>query len=122
MLPLVVDVLNECVTSIGNSRINDKTGAMFNFPEEKDLTYSVVGLDSDRPDYVAAYTLEYPLKTNRVGLTGKSDPQLKVNQGTAYHKVYNQIFANHTLVVGDEYKWFTSFVIGLLTNAYQQFK
>ena len=124
MLPGDPAMVDEVVTSFGNSKINAKDSSNFYFEQEKDNSYSVAIASSTNRNLVAASTVNYPLKTLR---KGKPDKDLLIAmrywQRDTTPKLYFSNFTDSTpLAVGDSFIWHGSIAVAKINGVYDYIK
>lgn len=118
MLPLEQTVIDEFVSGIGTHVINAGDSSNLNLPNDKDQTFSFAGVDSVNKDYIAAVSIDFPLKTLRYGKSGRGNPLYFINQRPQYPKLYPLVFFNHSMVVGEKYNFNARFAIADIPNIY----
>jgi hypothetical protein len=125
MFPLVEASLREVVTGIGTYKMNSADSSEFPFTQEKDSVFSFAGIDSRNPNFVAAMTIDYPLKTLRVNKSGRETDLSKFYylwQRTTYPKLYPNVFKGHNAVTGEKYSFHGRYAVGKINGAYEIIK
>lgn len=119
MLPTGNDV-QEFVTGIGSSKINDKGGTYDYFTEEKDEVHSVCAVSSTKKNLFATMQIEAPLRSMRMFEGGKPNPteSLFLWHRASPPKVYFQSFFNKEVLTGEVYAWRSKFLIGNVSSVY----
>lgn len=122
MLPVIYSNVNETLTSIGNSKVSTNDGIDYYYPNENDQLLSGCFINSSKPNYIAAGSIVYPLKTMRIGKIAKPVNPLRFWQRTDEPKLYFQSAENWDLIPNDIYTWAGKIAIGNIENIYNYVK
>lgn len=124
MLPANPLRLNEAITSYGNTKINSGDDSNYYFEEEKsENCYSVAMVNANRPNLIAAMSVDYPLKTLRLGESGKVlSESLRFWQRPSTPKLYFTNFKNGVLEEGDTFIWQGRIGVAEINNIYNYIK
>lgn len=120
MIPTDANYADEFVTGIMNNVVNAGDDSYTYFAEETDRVYSVATLSSTNRGVIGAVTLSYPLKSYRVGKSGK--PTLGQDMFAWNRidvpKLYFQSFLNHLMQAGEFYVWGFELTVSEIDNVY----
>lgn len=121
MIPQTQTGLNETLTSIGNSKVSAGDDTDYYYPESDQLL-SGCFISSSLPNYIAAGTVVYPLKTMRIGKQYKPDTPIRFWQRLTGPKLYWQSSYLWNVVANDVYIWSGKIAIGDIQNIYNYIK
>jgi hypothetical protein len=124
MLPSENDYMDEFVSGIYNYKTNNGSETYSYFTEEQDGVFSGAIISSKNKNLVAVGTLKNPIKTYRIGKTGKpsSGMDLFLWNRAVKPKMYWQSMGNHSVNAGDIYTWGFKLMVSDITNIYDSIK
>ena len=122
MLPTQSDFMDEFVSGIYNSKLNDKSESYSYFGEEKDGVKSGAIISTTNPNLIVAGTLTEPIKAYRMGKDGKPlyGQDLFLWNRANQPKMYWQSMNDHKMKLGEIYAWGSEMLIAEIDEIYSE--
>ena len=123
MIPAEGTVLDEVVTSVGNSKVSSADDVNYYFADEQDKCTSCAIVSATNSQLITAMSIDYPLKSLRQGMTGKNlATSLRFWQRSLVPKLYFSNYENGNMSTGETFIWHSRLSIGEIPDIYKYIK